>query len=205
MFNRILASIAVLLLAFGVGIVFDLSRNVKNKMEGIPQIVENSKKTTDMAAEFAEDAKDLRGLLGINPELRDKSVLRYARGLMDTIEKEGKGAVLITEIAPATTLKGKAFNAAAGKLLGAENSTTETPMEKWIPRARKDALTFVLLYGTKEDVLHELCVHRIGGPFGFAAGSRSIKFPNKPAVPLEQWIRTNHAPSNEIGAPISDE
>lgn len=159
----------------------DVRVKVSNRTEKLPELIENSRKTTATLKELSQDIKDLRELAGAATGTRDASLVRYASEVLNLIEKEGKGSVIYAG----------QRDGASGKILGLAkrltgSDDTKTPAEEWARGARKEALYLVFVCNSKKEILERLCRSTLSEPL-------IIETADGKSQTLHEWLTAHEA------------
>jgi hypothetical protein len=137
----------------------------------LPMVVERIDTTTETLAELAEDIRQLKQLAGLTGKPRDEGLVAYANSLLNAIAAT-KGVV------------------GTRKVIG-KGLTGTRPAAEWVVAARREALFQVLFVSSKKEMLDRLTKTKLGW-------SWYLELPGKPAVPLADWARANHAESKDL-------
>jgi hypothetical protein len=140
--------------------------------EHLPVIVEKTQTSTETLAELAEDIKQIKDLAGVSSSARDKTLVAFADGILDRIEISG-GTIGLK------------------KTFGGSGLTSESPAKEWVVAARKEALLLTFVVKSKKELLKRLADNKFGYPW-------YIRFEDKPAVTLMEWLKANHPAVNEV-------
>ena len=181
MFKWTCFGFAVLVTAALGWVVNDLRLQVKRTTtllnESLPQVLANTKKSTETLAKLSDDIKGLRDLAGVRGR-SDESLVAYADSVLDLIEASG-GQIGVEAV------------------IGKEMKDV-LPAVEWVANARKEALlAAVPLSKSKAEVLHRLTTT------AFLRSPWLIQFEGADPVPLADWLRANHAETKEL--PVEEE
>jgi hypothetical protein len=138
--------------------------------EHLPDIVTKVHKTTETLADLAEDINQIKKLAGIQNATRDKNLVGFADSVLATIEASG-GAIGL-----------KAPRAGLIK---------RKPARDWAASARLEAVYLTATRSSKKDVVLGLAKNIVGLNW-------YIQLDGKEAVPLLDWLKTNHAETREL-------
>ncbi len=140
-------ALAVLTIGITGWMVNDLRVAVKSNIqrldEHLPEILANTKRSSETLAVLSDDIKQLRDLAGVSNGTRDRSLVVFADSLLDELQ-ESKGKV---------GLKPKLF----GKAL----KDTELASD-WVVQARKEALWLSFRSKSKTELIERLCKNKFG-------------------------------------------
>ncbi|MBI3268349.1 MAG: hypothetical protein HYZ53_04955 [Planctomycetes bacterium] len=169
-----LAAAAATILGFG-WVVNDLRLDIKSSTqtvrEKLPEILEKTRKTSEVLAELAEDVKQLRQLAGVSGGARDKSLVVFAGGVLDDIEAtEGR-----------IGLKKKVFGSGLKEVVSAR---------EWAAGARKEALWQTFHARSKAELLTGLCENLFGSRWWLQLGEGE-------PVELLEWVKSRHPEAKE--------
>lgn len=139
----------------------------------LPDILNNTRRTTETLAEVSSDIKDLRNLAGVSDTPRDATLVTYADSVLDLIESQN--ATIGTE-----------------KLIGKELSDP-IPAKEWVAGARKEAVWLTFRAKTKSELLDRLTQTKFGSAW-------RIKIAEEAPVSLRDWFIENHPPTAETQA-----
>ena len=163
MFRWLCLALAAVTLAFSVWVVLDLRQDLKQTArtlnENLPQILENTNRSTETLAVLAEDMRNLRDLAGATG--RDRSLAVFADRLLDKIESSG-GRIGLK------------------KLLGS-GLKDELSAEEWAVSARKEGLWLAFRAKSQTELLERLCANKYGSTW-------MIRLGNEDPQPLHDWL-----------------
>ncbi len=144
----------------------ELQKTVKTLNDSLPEILENTTKGSETLAVLSEDLKQLRDLVGLSANPRDKSLVAYADSVLDFIESQD------AQIG----LKKKVFG---GGLKSA------VPTNEWVVSARKEALWLIFRAKSRDEFLRRLCENKFGTKW-------FIEFSGGQPVALIEFLSENH-------------
>jgi hypothetical protein len=81
--------IAAVLLWLVNDVRVSVKENIRTLNDNLPEILSNTKRSTATLAVLSEDIKNVRDLAGVANGGRDRSLVSYADGLLDTVEQSG--------------------------------------------------------------------------------------------------------------------
>ncbi len=151
----------------------NLQRTTQTVNEKLPEILEKTRRSTEILAALAEDMKNLRDLAGASSEARDRSLVSFADGILDRLEQ--------TEAR--IGLEKKVFGSGLKETL---------PTRDWVVGARKEAVWQTFRCKSKEELVQRLCENMYGSKWWIQVGET-------PPQPLEDWIRANHPEAAGLG------
>ncbi len=176
------AAVALVLLGLAAWfgwMVNDLRRELKRSAETVnthlPEILDNTRRSTETLAEVSRDIKDLRNLAGVEDVPRDKTLVSYADSVLDLIESQAD-AVIGTE-----------------KIFGKELSDP-VPAKDWAAAARKEAVWLTFRAASKRELLDRLTATKFGSAWRIKVGEE------KPS-PLHDWLVEHHPATKEVASP----
>lgn len=149
----------------------ELKRSAATVNTHLPDILDNTRRTTQTLAEVSSDIRDLRNLAGVSDTPRDSTLVTYADSVLDLIESQN--ATIGTE-----------------KLIGKELSDP-VPAKEWVVGARKEAVWLTFRTKTKSELLRRLTETKFGSAW-------RIKIAEEAPVPLRDWLIENHPPTAEV-------
>ncbi|MCA9116394.1 MAG: hypothetical protein KDA79_15015 [Planctomycetaceae bacterium] len=129
--------------------------------DSLPQILENTRQSTETLASLSDDLKQLRDLAGSSTVPRDRSLVRFADGILDRVEQSG-GQIGVN------------------KLIGSGLKNV-VPAAEWVTGARKEALWLTFRARSRRELLDRLCHSGFGSPW-------QIQFDEDKPQPLEDWL-----------------
>ncbi len=138
----------------------------------LPEILEKTRRSSEILAALAEDVKLLRDLAGVSQQARDRSLVRYADSLLDLLEAADA----------LVGLEKKVFGSGLKETL---------PAKEWLVGARKEALWQSFRCKSKQELLAHLCANLYGSSWWIKAGDAEPQ-------PLEDWFREHHDESRDL-------
>ncbi len=177
--------IALLFAAVLLWMVNDLRRDLKQSVQVVntqlPEILENTRDSSQTLAVVSNDIRELRDLAGISTGTGDRSLVSYADGVLDAVESSG-GVI---------GLKGK---------LGMSAKLDDpVPAAEWVVGARKEAVYLAL----RAQSQHEL-LHRLTTSFPLRRAWQ-MQIGEAAPEPLIDWLRVHHAESADVLEEVPDE
>lgn len=161
-----------------------LRESTATLQHSLPQILENTRQSTETLAALSDDLKQLRDLAGSSTVPRDRSLVRFADGILDRVEQSG-GQIGVN------------------KLIGSGLKNV-VPAQEWVTGARKEALWLTFRARSRRELLDRLCHSGFGSPW-------QIQFEGGEPQQLEDWLagqdpeiaalRANEAEDGEEEAP----
>lgn len=140
--------------------------------EHLPEIVEKAQKSSETLADLSEDIRQLKELAGVSNSTRDNSLVVYADSVLDCIEASG-GTIGLK------------------KTLGGSGLKSTSPAKEWTVSARKEALFLTVVAKSKKELLKRLTENKFGSYW-------YIQLEDKSPLPLVEWLKANHAATNEL-------
>ncbi len=180
LFQWVCLGVAVVGLGLLGWMINDLRLELKSSAsivnEKLPEILENTKKSTDTLAQLSDDIKQLRDLAGISDQTRDRSLVAFADNMLDAIEASG-GKIALNK---------KFFGSGLKDIIDAK---------EWVVAARKEALLQTFRSKSKAELLDRLCKNKYGSDWMFQSGDSE-------ALSLFDWLKQNHPDAKAVAAEI---
>lgn len=151
----------------GVGwVIHQLRRDIEQAThtinENLPEILANTRKSSETLAVVSEDIRNLRDLAGAAEGSRDRSLVVFADLLLDEVESSG-GIVGVQK-----------------KVFG-EGLKDTLPAEEWAVSARKEALWLSLRVKSRDELFQRLTENKFGSKW-------HLQMDEEDTIAMDEWL-----------------